>query len=97
MTRPPAPALTAAEQQTVDRFEAAPDLPESWAQGYDDVARLFHEIYERLAPDYGYETRPESAVPWEDVPPANRALMNAVVREVFDVVLPRRYVTGMHP
>lgn len=62
---------------------------------HDDVARLFHETYERLAPDYGYETRRESAVPWKDVPAANRALMNAVVREVFDVVFPRRYVTGM--
>lgn len=47
-----------------------------------DVARRFHEAYERLAPTFGYETRPESAVPWEDVPEANRALMTAVVSEV---------------
>lgn len=25
-----------------------------------DFARLFHETYERLAPEYGYETRPET-------------------------------------
>jgi len=48
----------------------------------DMLARRFHEAYERLAPDYGYETRPESAVPWEDVPEANRRLMIAVCEEV---------------
>ena len=31
------------------------------------VARCFHAHYERLAPDYGYETRPESAVAFDDV------------------------------
>ena len=41
-------------------------------------ARLFHETYERLAPTFGYETRRESAVPWEDVPEDNRRLMTAV-------------------
>lgn len=44
----------------------------------EELARQFHEAYERLAPEFGYETRPESAVPWEDVPEANRALMVAV-------------------
>jgi len=47
------------------------------------VARAFHESYERLAPSYGYETRKESAVPWEDVPTTNRALMIAVADEVL--------------
>lgn len=47
------------------------------------LARRFHEAYERLAPDFGYETRPESAVPWEQVPEANRRLMIAVVKEVM--------------
>lgn len=46
------------------------------------TARAFHEAYERLAPAFGYETRPESAVPWDDVPEQNRALMVAVVTEV---------------
>jgi hypothetical protein len=31
------------------------------------LARLFHETYERLAPEFGYETRKASAVPWEEV------------------------------
>ena len=55
-------------------------VPPAWA---DDIARRFHEAYERLAPEYGYETRPESAVPWEDVPAENKRLMRAVVAEVF--------------
>lgn len=46
------------------------------------LARLFHEAYERLAPEHGYETRRESAVPWEDVPERNRALMVAVAAEI---------------
>lgn len=65
------------------------------ADPYEELARLFHETYERLAPQFGYETRPESAVPWEQVPENNRALMTAVCREVMDAVFPRRYVAGM--
>lgn len=49
----------------------------------EDLARTFHETYERLAPDFGYETRKESAVPWDSVPNQNRNLMRAVIREVF--------------
>lgn len=48
----------------------------------DVIARRFHEAYERLAPEFGYETRRESAVPWEDVPEQNKALMIAVATEV---------------
>ena len=39
------------------------------------LARLFHETYETLAPHHGYETRKESARPWEEVPEKNRKLM----------------------
>lgn len=48
----------------------------------ESCARKFHEAYERLAPSYGYETRKESAVPWEQVPERNRKLMTAVCAEV---------------
>ncbi len=48
-----------------------------------ETAKAFHEAYERLAPSFGYETRSESAVPWEQVPEQNRALMEAVVAEVL--------------
>lgn len=47
------------------------------------VAEAFHRAYERLAPSFGYETRRESAVPWQDVPEANRRLMTAVVADLF--------------
>jgi len=54
----------------------------------EEVARSFHEAYERLAPAYGYETRRVSAVAWSDVPRENRELMIAVVEELLhrDVV-----------
>lgn len=48
------------------------------------LARTFHESYERLAPDFGYKTREDSAVPWEDVPPENRALMIATAAAVLE-------------
>lgn len=47
------------------------------------IAQLFHETYERLAPDYGYKTREASAVPWEAVPDKNKGLMIAVAGEVL--------------
>jgi hypothetical protein len=43
----------------------------------ETLARWFHEEYERLAPSFGYRTREESAVPWEEVPLKNRKLMEA--------------------
>lgn len=49
----------------------------------EELARLFHDTYERLAPHFGYETRRASAVPWEQVPKENRALMVAVCSEVL--------------
>jgi len=49
----------------------------------ETIARRFHEAYERLAPTFGYETRVESAVPWEQVPEHNRRLMEAVAAEVL--------------
>lgn len=55
-----------------------------------DTARAFHEAYERLAPSFGYETRKESAVPWEDVPANNRDLMTAVCAEVVGALVAER-------
>jgi hypothetical protein len=48
------------------------------------IAAAFHESYERQAPDHGYETREDSAKPWEEVPEHNRALMAAVVADLID-------------
>jgi hypothetical protein len=44
----------------------------------EELAQAFHAHYENLAPDFGYETRTESAKPWNEVPEKNRALMIAV-------------------
>ncbi len=49
----------------------------------EQVAELFHETYERLAPDYSYQTRKASAVPWQYVPENNKQLMIAVAAEVL--------------
>lgn len=48
----------------------------------EQIARHFHEAYERLAPAFGYETREASRKAWADVPENNKALMIAVVAEV---------------
>jgi hypothetical protein len=42
------------------------------------LARRFHEVYEDLAPTFGYETRTETRVAWDDLPTENRQLMTAV-------------------
>jgi hypothetical protein len=49
----------------------------------DRIARAFHDAYEHLAPAYDYETRDESAVPWEQVPTRNVSLMQAVVASLL--------------
>lgn len=48
----------------------------------EQLAERFHEAYERLASEHGYVTRPESAVPWADVPEQNKRLMIAVCDEL---------------
>lgn len=50
----------------------------------DSIAQAFHEAYERLAPDHGYETRKASAVPWNQVPEQNKSLMIAVVGALIE-------------
>jgi hypothetical protein len=50
----------------------------------EELARLFHEIYEALAPEHGYKTREASAKPWADVPEANKGLMIAVAGKIID-------------
>ncbi len=51
------------------------------------VAKLFHETYERLAIQHGYETRKESAKPWDQVPMVNKGLMIEVCEVVLTHVL----------
>jgi hypothetical protein len=49
----------------------------------EELARFFHETYERLAPEYDYETREDSRTAWEDVPESNKRLMIATAAEVL--------------
>jgi hypothetical protein len=64
----------------------------------DRIARSFHEAYERLAPEHGYATRRESAVPWDQVPENNKKLMRAVVAEIIpaEVVALRAELAEAH-
>ncbi len=55
----------------------------------EELAKLFHETYERLAPDFGYRTREASAKPWPEVPEQNRRLMVATCTEILSVIEPR--------
>jgi len=70
--------VTHGGQLTAQTSTPAParDWADIWAQD-------FHDTYERTAPQFGYETRPESAKPWADVPENNRKLMTAVCAEVL--------------
>jgi len=49
----------------------------------EEIAAEFHRIYELHAKVMGYATRKESAVPWEDVPEINRALMISVIDDLL--------------
>lgn len=50
----------------------------------EQLAKRFHELYEKLAPIYGYKTRKASAVPWSKVPKKNRNLMIAVCASLIE-------------
>lgn len=62
----------------------APVQPSPYTGVVERIAARFHELYERLAPEHGYQTRKASAVPWCDVPVDNRMLMLDVVRTLLD-------------
>ncbi|MEV4806787.1 hypothetical protein AB0K18_42905 [Nonomuraea sp. NPDC049421] len=47
------------------------------------IAAAFHAAYEGLSGMYGYRTRADSAVPWADVPAANKDLMIATVGQLL--------------
>lgn len=62
----------------------------------EQLARLFHETYERLAPKHSYQTRRASAVLWENVPANNKALMIEVAGEILQAIQTgRRIPTSM--
>jgi len=50
----------------------------------EQIAKFFHDTYEKLASQHGYKTRKESAVPWSKVPNNNKSLMIAVAGKVIE-------------
>lgn len=63
------------------------DAPEQGSPQVDmaeALARYFHETYESLAPEHGWETQPRSRKQWDEVPVENRSLMVAVAKEVLE-------------
>lgn len=50
----------------------------------EQIAQRFHEAYEELAPNHGYETREASRKPWSEVPQNNKSLMIAVVSRLLE-------------
>jgi len=49
------------------------------------LAAMFHNLYESLAPKFGYESRFKN-VEFDDLPENNRKLMIAVCRVIMDNV-----------
>jgi hypothetical protein len=66
---------------TLTMFERL-DESQQWAIA-DIIAAAFHDHYERLAPEHGYETREESRKAWGEVPEQNRKLMQATVHSLL--------------
>lgn len=64
-------------------YLAPEGIEEEPASAAEQLARRFHEAYERLAPAHGYATREASAKPWRAVPVRNRLLMIAVAEELL--------------
>jgi hypothetical protein len=82
-------AARAARRSALDaarsgRARRAPDGEEQMTD--EALARLFHDTYERLAPEFGYETREASRKPWEEVPQQNRTLMVAVAGVIAETL-----------
>ena len=65
---------------------------EKWPEelGAEVLARRFHELYERIAPQFGYRTRKGTRVPWSELPDDNRELMLLVSGKIIEeIVSPR--------
>jgi hypothetical protein len=81
-------------------LDGDPDSPNEGSRSLpnaEDVARLFHETYERLAPSFDYRTRRATAVPWDDVPAINKQLMIAVATEVLAMLFPPEETLATSP
>ena len=63
-------------------------MPEPMEEGaaVEAAARAHHTEYERVAPYYGYATREETRVPWDDLDIKMRALMLDAERAALDAI-----------
>ncbi len=59
----------------------------SFEEQAEQLAMLFYNTYERLAPQFGYKTREPSAKSWAEVMENNRNLMVAVASEIVVKIL----------
>lgn len=72
------------EEQDDGTYDMTLKRPDSSTSDAEYVAQAFHETYEDLAPLHGYKTRDASAVPWDEVPAENKALMVNVAHHLLD-------------
>jgi hypothetical protein len=59
-------------------------MTDPWERYVEPAAEFMHEAYEDAAVRYGWATQERSRVPWDEVPPANRATMLAAVRALLE-------------
>lgn len=53
----------------------------------EELAKMFHGTYERLAIEHEYRTREESRTNWENLPEQNKQLMMATCKEIIDMLV----------
>jgi hypothetical protein len=61
----------------------------------ETLARAFHDAYERLAPDFGYETREETRQ-FDPESPNGRLMCAVVEAVVVPLLLELNHPTGHH-
>jgi len=74
-------------------FGAPPTAPESLDEGRLEIAaEAAHAAYEAAAPAHDYETRPETAIPWSQLPPQRKAHQRYATRAALTA-----YLRAAHP
>lgn len=63
----------------------------------EQLARMFHDAYERLAPDYGWKTQTVSRKQWEELPDGLRLLMLSVCEEIITALLEGKIIEYADP
>ena len=65
------------------RFTTRESLASKPLSRSEQLAIKFHQLYEELAPSFGYKTREASAKPWSEVPENNKQLMISVCSRIL--------------